>query len=115
MDKVVADENILSLCNTIGILYDANYWPSGFAHIVADSEFYNEKLSKCLDIKKEYQHWQSVIHPESERYIVCQVIFCSFTLRFLWHIMKYFQMLALFLARFTKEAPLQRSSLCHRQ
>ena len=35
-------------------------YPDGVAYIVEDSEFYNEKLSTCLDIKKEYQHWQSM-------------------------------------------------------
>ena len=63
----MADKNILSLCSILGILYEANCYSDGVAHIVGDSEFYNEKLSRCLDIKKEYQHWQSVIHPNIDR------------------------------------------------
>ena len=69
MEKVVSDENILSLCNVMKILNEANYWMNSEKLIVPAAEFYSEELSNSLDIKKEYQHWQNLIHPEIERYI----------------------------------------------
>eukprot|EP00112_Aurelia_sp_Birch-Aquarium-sp1_P014182 Seg3045.3 transcript_id=Seg3045.3/GoldUCD/mRNA.D3Y31 product="putative E3 ubiquitin-protein ligase HERC4" protein_id=Seg3045.3/GoldUCD/D3Y31 len=68
-DKVVSDPNILTFCNVIGLLYDANCWPNKTPHIVEDAEFYNDDLSKSLDVKKEYEHWQNIIHPVKRRYV----------------------------------------------
>ena len=68
IDKVVSDPNILTFCNVIGLLYEANCWPNKTPHIVEDAEFYNDELSKSLDVKKEYEHWQTVIHPVKRRY-----------------------------------------------
>ena len=56
---MVSDKHILSLCNVIEILYEAN---SKQEKILPDKEFYNEKLSKCLDVKKEFERWQTHLH-----------------------------------------------------
>ncbi|XP_065056226.1 probable E3 ubiquitin-protein ligase HECTD2 [Rhopilema esculentum] len=67
MEKVVSDANILSLCNVMKILNEANYWMNSEKLIVPGAEFYSEELSNSLDIKREYQHWQNLIHPEIGR------------------------------------------------